>query len=267
MGSIPNLDPVGNREATEDRGNVDEEKRTLLGVDGCRGGWVVARATTGLDAVSFALYPTFCEVLTAAGRSSRVAVDIPIGLAEAAPRACDLAARTFLPPRRKSSVFPAPCRATLAAKDYRDACERNRAARGKGVTKQLFHILDKIREVDQGLAPETQEWLSETHPEVVFAVLAGADANAIPAKKVAAGRERRVALLARSLPFLDEPWLSDARSSLSRQRPDVIPAGDDLVDALACLVAAERITRGVARHFPDSHADYDARGLRMEIVA
>ena len=48
-----------------------------------------------------------------------------------------------------------------------------------------------------------------------------------------------------------------------------IPIGlrDDVVDAVACLVAAQRIALGKALVLPDSVVEYDARGLRMEIVA
>ena len=41
---------------------------------------------------------------------------------------------------------------------------------------------------------------------------------------------------------------------------------DDVVDAAACLVAALRIAQGVALTLPAGTPEYDARGLRMEIV-
>ena len=46
---------------------------TLLGVDGCRGGWLVADGGGGL-----ALYGHFAEI--PGGEATRMAVDMPIGL-------------------------------------------------------------------------------------------------------------------------------------------------------------------------------------------
>ena len=50
-----------------------------------------------------------------------IAVDMPIGLAERGPRACDIAARRVLPRGRKSSVFPPPRRAMLGCADWAEA--------------------------------------------------------------------------------------------------------------------------------------------------
>jgi predicted RNase H-like nuclease len=44
-------------------------------------------------------------------------------------------------------------------------------------------------------------------------------------------------------------------------------ARDDIVDAVACLVAARRIHRGEARVLPEGTVPRDARGLGMEIIA
>jgi predicted RNase H-like nuclease len=42
---------------------------------------------------------------------------------------------------------------------------------------------------------------------------------------------------------------------------------DDIVDAMACLVTAQRIVGGRALTFPSDGPDLDERGLRMEILA
>jgi hypothetical protein len=42
---------------------------------------------------------------------------------------------------------------------------------------------------------------------------------------------------------------------------------DDLIDAAACLLAAERIMHDKARVYPRKHTQKDRRHLRMEIVA
>jgi predicted RNase H-like nuclease len=70
------------------------------------------------------------------------------------------------------SVFPAPLRATLKARDYSEACAIRYAIEGKSMSKQTFHIIDKIVEVDAVLVEDAAlcKRLTEVHPEVSFAL-------------------------------------------------------------------------------------------------
>jgi predicted RNase H-like nuclease len=79
-------------------------------------------------------------------------VDMPIGLSDAAPRACDVAARKFLG-RGASSVFSAPPRAILQCADYRAALALARSTTGRGITKQTFNITPKVAELDRLIGP------------------------------------------------------------------------------------------------------------------
>ncbi len=65
-----------------------------------------------------------------------IAIDIPIGLPETGPRECDVLARRLLGRARASSVFPAPIRAVLGAKDYQQACAIRHKIEGKKMSKQ-----------------------------------------------------------------------------------------------------------------------------------
>src|SRR6478672_10250511 len=87
----------------------------VLGVDGFRGGWVGARVVG--TQVEWLLLPDAQAVVEASTAAAATAVDAPIGLPEAGPRDCDLAARRLLGVRGVS-VFPAPVRAVLAATSY-----------------------------------------------------------------------------------------------------------------------------------------------------
>ena len=82
----------------------------MLGLDGCKGGWVGALLSPG-GAVSWHFLADLRAGLALG--ADVVAVDIPIGLPDAGPRRCDQLARARLGPRG-SSVFPAPVRAALA---------------------------------------------------------------------------------------------------------------------------------------------------------
>lgn len=198
------------------------------GVDGCRGGWVVA--TDEFVVVA----PTFRDVLGVVG-DGVVAIDIPIGLPEAGSRACDVAARRAIGPRR-SSVFPAPVRRALSWAAWPEA---------SGMSKQAFNLLPKIREVDDVMTPALQARVCEAHPELSLATLAGRP-MAHP-KRTAAGVAERMAALGLSAV------------------PRVPGAGiDDVLDAYAVLWTAKRVQRADERRLGDGAVD--AKGLRMEIV-
>lgn len=192
----------------------------VAGVDGCRGGWVLA-TRDGVHVVR-----TFAEIV--AERFELVLVDIPIGLLEEGPRACDVEARKLLGARR-SSVFPAPPRRLLGARRYAGQC-----------SKQLWNILYKIREVDRAMTPRLQRRIREAHPEVAFALLGGAPMR--HSKKTREGLAERRALVG------PVPRLAGA-------------AVDDVLDAFALLRSASRTDRLVL-----GDGQRDSRGLRCEIV-
>jgi predicted RNase H-like nuclease len=228
----------------------------VAGVDGCRGGWIVAvaEAKGGSHALLDArVFPTFKGMLAATAACAAVAVDIPIGLSGDCPRAADRAARRFLGRLRSSSVFPAPLRCVLAAKDYVNACVLSQAACGRKLSRQAFNILPKIGEADDALAPADQSRLRESHPEVSFAALNHGRAMQHN-KKTPAGRSERALLLTA---------LFEAEASSF-----AVPSGaarDDLYDACVLTWTASRIARGESASLP-TEPQVDARGLRMEIV-
>ena len=104
-----------------------------------------------------------------------VCIDIPIGLSSDGFRACDRAARQLLG-KRSSSVFPVPPRLALATLTYEEINLASKAQCGKGVSKQAFYLLPKIREAEALLRSSDSDnfdWL-ETHPELCFSSFNGA---------------------------------------------------------------------------------------------
>jgi predicted RNase H-like nuclease len=229
--------------------------RVVGGLDGCPGGWVLATVPVddgASEGFALTVLSSLAPVVAAltSGRMVCAAIDIPIGLAPREPRACDLAARRLLGPRR-SSVFPAPARGVLGAHSYEEACARSRHACGRGISRQLYNILDKIRAVDAVQSPRLQCQLFEMSPELSFAALTGAP---MPAnKRTPAGRAAREQALRSA--FAD------------RGVPEVPPAGakrDDVLDAFAGAWTARRFAAGTHLHLG---GQVDERGLRMEVVA
>ena len=228
----------------------------LIGVDGCRDGWVaVSRADSGefrwrrIDALA--------DLFRDAVRPRVVAVDIPIGLTKRGARLCDGEARVRLGERR-CCVFTPPIRPMLAARSHAEASAVRRRVEGKGVSIQAWAIVPKIREADRLLRrhPSYRPIVHEAHPEVCFALLNGGSPLAAP-KKTATGHRQRVRLL--------RAWCGEAITRALAERRALGCAADDVVDAFATLWTAERIHRGQATTLP-ADPPCDAHGLRMEIV-
>jgi len=231
-------------------------ERVVGGLDGCRAGWVLVTVPADdagaavLDVSVVANLDTVRADLEA-GRLVAAAIDIPIGLPSRVPRPCDREARRLLGPRR-SSVFPAPVRSAVAVGTYAQSCAASRRACGRALSRQLYNILPKIREVDALQSPALQAQLFEMHPELSFTVLAGAPMRSN--KRTADGRAERVSALCTAFgdlsPVLGTP-----------------PAGAKPDDVLDALVGAWSARRFVARRHLRLGGELDRRGLRMEIIA
>lgn len=228
----------------------------VAGIDGAPGGWLVVTVSCdGHDAAEVRLVPDLLGVMARIddGTLAAVAIDIPIGLAPDCARRADVEARQRLGSRR-SSVFPAPVRPVLTATTYEEACALSRAACGKAISKQLFNILPKIREVDALVTPQRQRRLFEMSPELSLALLTGAP-MAHP-KATAAGLAERIDALGRVF----------GAEEIERhlRQPPRGARRDDILDAFAGAWTARR--RAATQHL-QLGGDVDARGLRMEVIA
>lgn len=235
---------------------------TIVGVDGCKAGWIAVRRDPGA-APSAAVFPSFAALLDALPADATVAVDMPIGLPDVSQkggRGPEALVRPLLG-NRQSSVFAIPSRAALYAHTdgfttieawyaaHRRASEVAKATSDppRDVSIQAFGIFAKIREIDAVLIarPELRRRVFESHPEVAFCRLNGDQAMRLP-KKIKgavnpAGMAERKALLCRHgyvSGFLD-------------RTPPRGAAADDFLDAAAMMLIAGRIAGGEARPFPD----------------
>ena len=241
----------------------------LAGVDGCRAGLIVAFVRPSGEAVPPRVFAQFKDVLAAPETPAVIAVDIPIGLPERARhggRAAENAVRPLLG-ARQSSVFSVPSRAAFDAPDYREACRIALATSEppRMVSKQLFMIAPKIREVDACLREDGEDGapaarVFEVHPEVAFWRLNGGRALAQPKKVKGRCYEPGLALRRRLL-------MDAGLAAMAVEAAPPKGAGpDDLIDALACAAVARRIHAGLATPFPDP-PERDAFGLPMAIWA
>ena len=234
-----------------------ESPLAAAGIDGCRAGWVVAYRE-GPD-ISLAIIANLSDLNDVLKYDAAVMIDMPIGLTSAeGVRKCDALAREKLRPHRSSSIFGVPARQVTRCTDYPEANALSRKLSEKGISKQAFYLFPKIRELDDWLlSSERKGHWSECHPEVAFANLNGG-AALVESKKTEAGKQLRLKLLSE---------LGDIKPEIDRAlslypRKDVL--ADDLLDALVCLLTAERLPTA-RQHIPEI-APVDERGLTMEIV-
>jgi predicted RNase H-like nuclease len=212
---------------------------SVLGVDGCRAGWVGAllRGTTYDVLVAADIAALVDQARREAPELTLVAVDIPIGLPDDGPRRTDVAARLRLPVGRKSSVFPTPARAAVEHTTHPEASAANREAIGVGLSVQAFHLVPKILDVDAFVRDGPPVTVLEAHPEVSFAEID--PASVVPSKATREGVASRTSAL-RSVGF--EPPAHVRGQGY---------AADDLLDACVVAWTAARYAAGSAYSLPD----------------
>ena len=219
-----------------------------VGLDGCRTGWIAAVVRDGrLIAVEYRESARTALEAYPQARGVRFRHPDhahPNGGSRGGPRGAQVS-----PTGRAPSVFNAPPLAALGATRYEEANETSRRVSGKGLSRQSFALLRKIREVGEIAA--TDRRLHEAHPEVSFAALGGG--QALPSKKTWDGLMQRRALL--SAAGLEIP---DPVGEASRRG-----AADDIVDAVACAWTAGRIASGEARSLPDPPQRLDGREVAI----
>lgn len=124
------------------------------------------------------------------------------------------------------------------------------------MSAQAFYLTPKIEEVDAFIRGNRNTCLYEAHPELAFAVLNGGE-SIRPPKRSTPGFELRYELLA---PIAGSACLDEALASYPRK--DV--ARDDVLDAFAVLITAQRILTRTARRVPPEPV-FDSAGLDMAI--
>ena len=218
----------------------------VLGIDAAgKAGWVGVVADSG--GFVNAHVCSLADLIAWAEPVAAIGIDIPIGLRASGPRAADLAARSFVGPRR-SSVFAAPPAEALAHSSYHDA---NTALEARGepkMSRQTWALLPKIIEA-QSCTGDGR--IIEVHPEVSFRALAGEPVQW--SKKTWNGQTTRCQLLANAGIVLPDE-LANAGG---------VPV-DDLLDAAVAAWTARRYATGEAEEISDQ-VELDPSGRRIAI--
>jgi predicted RNase H-like nuclease len=218
-------------------------KRGWAGVVVDDGGFVAAHVAETLTAL-------IDQAEAGGGRVDAIGIDIPIGLVDGPKRTADVAARTYVGPRR-SSVFPAPHPAVVHLTEYHQVNEALRGLDLAAVSQQAFGLFARIREA-AGLAAD--ERLVEVFPEASFRAMG--DAIVGSSKKTWNGAADRIARLAAGSPSIVLP--GDLGSAGD------VPA-DDVFDAAAVAWSALRYAHGRAFALGDPGELDPATGRRIAV--
>lgn len=217
---------------------------TVVGIDGCRKGWIAVELT-GVGPPVAHFLDHIAVVAELLPRAEVVAIDIPIGFGRRYPRRADVEARALLT-GQASSVFTTPPRRVLAADTYAEANAIARKRLGQGISRQVYHLREKIFEVDawHDDAPAT---VVEVHPELAFRAMLGRRARG--SKKTWVGAVDRCSALREqgiAVQELEVPVASGA-------------GVDDVLDAAASAWSARRVAAGVAASLPSESTAGDGR--------
>jgi predicted RNase H-like nuclease len=220
-----------------------------LGLDGFSKGWVAVFLDDD-DAHEISFHGDITQALSRP--FDRAGIDIPIGMNDDGERDCDVLARAMLRPHG-SRVFGGARRWLWQA--FTDPDRANVEAdrrRQKKASRQLWHLGQKIMEVDAFLGADSSRDIREVHPELVFLRLNGN--KPLASKKSPEGIARRRALLKRAGIRHIDRWLTHDRIGTGAK-------ADDVLDACAVAIAA----REPAGSVPDGTPPLDAFGLPMRI--
>jgi len=227
--------------------------RYVAGVDGCKNGWFAVFLELHSGNCVSHRFDSLRGVLESTYRPTVVAVDIPIGLLEAAVRggrSCDRKARELLGQPRARSVFSPPVRqALIHVDDYAAAHRVNQKSSPEniGISKQCHALFRKIQEADILCRSKHRRRIYEVHPELCFYELNRSKPMQHGKKaKKNIGLEERINVLRQT------QFTGCIDSILAGRHPGV--GRDDVLDAAIACWTSSRIASKSAVPIGDSAA-------------
>ena len=227
----------------------------ISGIDGASGGWVCVRAKLdNLKNTEFIFTKNLEELIN--DQVQLVLIDMPVGLNDIVKkggRNVDQFARNKLI-KRKSSIFNAPSRMVLNAKDYSEANKISKKF-GIGLSKQSWNLIPKIKELDTILRSKRKTVIYESHPELSFQEMNGGSLG-FKKKEKEGIKERSKILLHNDFKasFIDE----FVNKNIKEYKPD------DFLDACALFWSAIRTINGRELNIPDQPS-FDSEGIIMQM--
>lgn len=218
----------------------------VAGVDGCkRGKWIGALMRFG-DPMSLIIrvVDSLAEIVDSPERPQVVTIDMPMGLPDKVGRfgrPPEQMVRKIIGARLQAAVFSTSCRDVVYAPDYTTAIALSRRAETQPFAPSPVAnaIMPRIRQVDALLRqrPELIDKVFEVHPELIFCLL-----NNQPLTN---SKHEADGLVYRRKLLID----AGVPEEVAWGKPPQHAAVDDVLDALAAMVAASEIQAGRGKPF------------------
>ncbi|MBD8081061.1 DUF429 domain-containing protein [Chryseobacterium caseinilyticum] len=228
----------------------------LIGIDGCKFGWVAV----SMKSDTADLFKSLADLINFYPEDSMFMIDMPVGLpnVDLKERNCETIARKILSKKRKPSVFSVPCREAVYALSYEEANQVNKEKIKKGISKQSWGIVQKIREVDQLLQNNRSfvDKIKESHPEVAFHFLNSQQSMEYN-KKTTEGQQERLQVL-KSFSDRAEVIFNNSMSNFKRKHV----SADDILDSICLAVTLEEIVNSGSSF---ESGNLDSLGIPMKI--
>ena len=227
----------------------------VAGIDGSHAGWI--SVIRQIDKANYykLVFSKDLSVLCN-DRINLALIDMPVGLDKkifTGGRIVDKLARKKLI-KRKSSIFNAPSRLTLKAKNYQEANKINKK-QGLGLSKQSWNLIPKIKELEILMQQDNRPLIFESHPEISFQEMNNKELNY--SKKERLGIEERKKILESNgfeIEFLNKHLREKNRNFKH----------DDFLDACAISWSALRVSKNKNKNIPEKGVK-DEKGILMQM--
>ena len=204
----------------------------MIGIDGTSSGWV-ASVGSSKKCLSVITFSQNLSTILLKYPNSIAVIDMPIELNETNHlRKCDVLAKKYLGRHFQSSIFIPPLKSVLKCNTYQEANQLSKKICGKGLSKQSWHLKNKIIEI-QNLSSFSNK-IFEGHPECSFKMLKNDYLTA--KKKSALGIFERLDLLRKA-------GLDPLQTSLKLNENANIKI-DDVLDSVVLFITGMRIMEG-----------------------
>ena len=229
--------------------------KKIAGIDGSKGGWVcVSGYENNYKELKFEKLKEFNDIKSK--DFNLVLVDIPIGLdidLKKGGRIVDKLARKELL-TNKSSIFNAPSRLVLEAKNYEEANKINKN-KGMGLSKQSWNLVKKIKEVDDFIRNSNKTIIFESHPEIIFQVM--------KRDKVSTKKKNDEGIIERRN-LLEKNGFNKVFLERNLSAKDSFYKKDDFIDACSLFWSANRAIAKTEVKIPNDIV-LDSEGIIMQI--
>jgi predicted RNase H-like nuclease len=223
----------------------------MIGVDGCKEGFMIVEIQDHRLRVKVEK-----SLESIKDYQGLILVDVPIGCPSSIEDSRPEPLLRKLVKERASSVFSVPALQTLSAQSYEEANKINRMILNKGLSKQSYHIIPIIKEVNEFMLKNPHLNIHESFPELIFTKLRGSPCAY--SKHMKEGKQERIDCLIQNF-----KWLKEDLEKAMINFPQYYHL--DIIDATSLACCAYLIFHQGAINIPKEFCQ-NSQGLDMKVT-